>query len=401
VVEEWRQELARRAGVEPDYVDRLTAIGILRSDKGEGHLAADARKVRWVHGLELAGVPLDGMGAAVRSGALSFSFLEANAFDRFGGLSPTTFRQLSERTGIPLELLTVVREALGFAEPRPDDAVRENELSVVPVIELQLSVGFRPVVIERWLRACGDSLRRIAETETEWYRSEVVQPLLDTGMHEGEVLTEQADLGSRMAPLTEQALLAIYHGQQEHAWSKSFVEEVEAALEGAGLHTRLHRPPAVCFLDITGFTRLTEERGDEAAADLAARLATLVRRASQEHGGQPVKWLGDGVMFYFPDPGASVVAALDMSEGMARHALPPAHVGIHAGPVVIHLGDYFGRTVNVAARIADYARPDEVLVSQEVVEATTGKPVEFSEVGPVELKGVSGTVRLHAAHRVA
>jgi adenylate cyclase len=106
-------------------------------------------------------------------------------------------------------------------------------------------------------------------------------------------------------------------------------------------------------------------------------------------------------MFYFPDPGASVVAALAMSEEMETHALPPAHVGIHAGPVVIHLGDYFGRTVNVAARIADYARPGEVLVSQEVVEAAAGKPVEFSEIGPVELKGVSGTVRLHAAHRVA
>ncbi|HEX2404690.1 MAG TPA: hypothetical protein VHM29_08305 [Acidimicrobiia bacterium] len=153
-----------------------------------------------MRGLELAGVPLDGIGAAVRSGALSFSFLEANAFDRFGGLSPTTFRDLSAHTGIPLELLTVVREALGFAEPQAEDAVREDELSVVPVIELQLSVGFRPVVIERWLRACGDSLRRIAETETEWYRTEVVQPLLDTGMNQGEVLTEQADLGSRLAP---------------------------------------------------------------------------------------------------------------------------------------------------------------------------------------------------------
>ena len=87
-----------------------------------------------------------------------------------------------------------------------------------------------------------------------------------------------------------------------------------------------------------------------------------------------MKWLGDGVMFYFPDPGAGVVAALDMSEGMEMHALPPAHVGIHAGPVVLHQGDYFGRTVNVAARIADYARPSEVLVSQEVVDAVSGSP---------------------------
>jgi adenylate cyclase len=157
----------------------------------------------------------------------------------------------------------------------------------------------------------------------------------------------------------------------------------------------------MCFLDITGYTRLTEERGDEAAADLAATLATLVRRSSQEHGGQPVKWLGDGVMFYFGDPGQGVLAALDMMEGVATHALPPAHVGIHAGPVVFQEGDYFGRTVNIAARIADYARPGEVLVSQEVVDAADGTGVTFTEIGPVELKGVSGTLRLHTARRGA
>jgi len=159
----------------------------------------------------------------------------------------------------------------------------------------------------------------------------------------------------------------------------------------------LHLPPAVCFLDIAGYTRPTEEGGDEAAADLAERLAILVRRCSQQHGGQPVKWLGDGVMFFFPDPGQGVVAALDMVEGVATEGLPPARVGIHAGPVVFQEGDYFGRTVNVAARIAEYARPGEVLVSQEVVDAAKGTPVTFTETGPVELKGVSGTLRLHSA----
>jgi adenylate cyclase len=155
----------------------------------------------------------------------------------------------------------------------------------------------------------------------------------------------------------------------------------------------------MCFVDITGYTRLTEERGDEAAADLAGRLATLVRRCSQEHGGQPVKWLGDGVMFYFPDPGQGVLAALDMVEGVAAENIPPAHVGIDAGRVVFQEGDYFGRTVNIAARIAEYARPGEVLVSQEVVDAADRTPVSFTEIGLVELKGVSGTLLLHTARR--
>jgi class 3 adenylate cyclase len=350
--------------------------------------------------LERAGVPLEGLAAAVRDGALSLSFMDVTAFDRFAGLSGTTFQQLSAQTGIPLELLMVVREAFGFAEPCPGDTVREDELSVVPTIQLQLATGFRPVVIER-LRVCGDSLRRIAETETGWWHSEVEMALLESGLTEGELLQAQADLGSQMAPLTDQALLAIYHGQQEHAWTQGLVEHVESALERAGLHSRLDHPPAMCFLDITGYTRLTEERGDQAAADLAARLAGLVRRSAQEHEGTPVKWLGDGVMFYFREPGDAVLAAVEMVEVVESHGLPPAHVGIHAGPVIFQDGDYFGRTVNLAARIAEYARPGEVLVSQEVVDAADAALVSFVEIGPVELKGVQGTLRLYTACRHA
>jgi adenylate cyclase len=392
-----RRELAQTAGVGTDYVGRLIELGIL--SLGERYSPGDVRRVRWVRNLERAGVPLDGMAAAVRDGKLSFSFLDSTAFDRFGGVSTTTFQELSDRTGVPLELLKVVRQAIGFAEPGPEDLVREDELSVVAAIERQVSGGFQPVVIERWLRVCGDSLRRIAETETDLWRTEVEEPLLEGGMSEAEMMEAQAEVGSYMAPLMEQAVWAIYHGQQEHAWSKGATENVEAALESAGLYSRLRRPPAMCFLDITGYTRLTEERGDEAAADLAGKLSALVQRSSQEHGGQPVKWLGDGVMFHFPDPGQGVLAALDMVEGVASEDLPPAHVGLHAGPVVFQEGDYFGRTVNLAARIAEYARPGEVLVTQEVVEEADGSPVTFSEIGPVELKGVSGSLRLHSARR--
>jgi adenylate cyclase len=225
--------------------------------------------------------------------------------------------------------------------------------------------------------------------------------LLASGMTEGEMLVAQADLGSQMTPLIDQALVAIYHGQQEHTWSQVFVEHVEGALEQAGLYRRMDRPPAMCFLDITGYTRLTEERGDAAAAELAGRLARLVRRSAQEHEGTPVKWLGDGVMFYFREPAAAVLAAVELVEVVGSQGLPPAHVGIHAGPVVFQDGDYFGRTVNLAARIAEYARPGEVLVSQEVLDAADRGPVTFTEIGPVELKGVPGTLRLHIARRSA
>jgi len=156
----------------------------------------------------------------------------------------------------------------------------------------------------------------------------------------------------------------------------------------------------MCFLDITGYTRLTAERGDKAAAELADQLGRLVRRASVRQGGRAVKWLGDGVMFWFRDPGAAVVAALEMSVGVTSAGLPPAHVGLHAGPVLAQDGDYFGQTVNIASRIADYARPGEVLVSQAVVDAAAAQAVTFTEIGPVDLKGVTGPMTLYAARQV-
>ena len=165
-------------------------------------------------------------------------------------------------------------------------------------------------------------------------------------------------------------------------------------LSKAGLHSRLERPPAVCFLDITGYTRLTQERGDDAAAELAATLARLVQRTSVQHGGKPIKWLGDGVMLYFRDPGPGVHAALEMVAGIADSGLPPAHVGLHAGPVLFQEGDYFGQTVNLSARIADYARPGEVLVSRAVAEAEQSSGVEYHEIGEVELKGVALPIHL-------
>lgn len=393
--------MAHQAGVDDAYVDRLVELGILTPPAPDRFSPGDVRRARWIHNFELAGVPLEDIATAVHDGALSFSFLDVSAFDRFTGLTDTSFQELSIETGIPWELLMVIREAFGHPEPRPEDFVRVDEMAVVSAVELQLARDFRPVVIEGWLRVYAESLRRIAETETDWYRTEVVMPLLESGMLEAEMLEVQAEFGSQISPRVEQALIAIYHGQQERTWTKSAVDTVEIALEKAGLRGRLQSQPAVSFLDLTGYTRLTEERGDEAAADLAAELRALVRRSSLEHGGESVKWLGDGVMFYFPAPADALLAAFDMVEVAADHGLPPARVGIHAGPVIFQEGDYFGRTVNIASRIADYARPGEVLVSQEVVDGSSELPVTFNEVGAVELKGVVGGVHLLTADRVS
>ena len=109
--------------------------------------------------------------------------------------------------------------------------------------------------------------------------------------------------------------------------------------------------------------------------------------------------LGDGVMFHFVNPAEAVTCCLEMVDEAPGQGLPPAHVGVHAGPVVFRDGDYFGRTVNVAARIAARAGPGEVVASEEAVAVASVDGVRFEEIGPVQLKGVGRPVNLFRAMR--
>jgi len=258
-------------------------------------------------------------------------------------------------------------------------------------------LGFDAVAIERLLRAEGDSLRRVAEAEAEWWRSQVSDPRLASG--QTGIGIAAVDVSAELNMAGQEALLAIWNAQQAQTWTANIIGGFEYLLAREGVYQPLDRPPAICFLDVTGYTRLTQERGDHAAADLAESLSKIVKRSSADHAGRPVKWLGDGVMFYFRDPGNGVLAALEMVDGVVAAGLPPAHVGLHAGPVVMQEGDYYGQTVNVASRIAEYARPGEVLVSEAVVQAAGASGLAFDDIGNVELKGVSGVVRLAAARR--
>src|SRR5207244_7450268 len=123
--------------------------------------------------------------------------------------------------------------------------------------------------------------------------------------------------------------------------------------------------------------------------------AAMAQRTSAMHGGKPVKWLGDGVMLYFDHPLGAVRMALQMvDEGPSLH-LPAIHAGVSAGPVVFQGGDYYGRTVNLAARVAAQAAPGEVLATDEVADHSAGSDIRFQPIGAVELKGFVRPVALH------
>lgn len=203
-----RQEAAERAGISVEDLNLFVEQGMLAPADPDRLSAGDVRKAGLLHNLLAAGIPMDGLAAAFRSGAMSLDFMDSPEYERFSSLSDVTFQELSRRTGIPVQLLMVIREAVGGSQPSPEDRVRDNELTIIPFIELQLKEKFRPIAIERLLRGHGDSLRRMAEQEGDWWRSEVILPRLQAGMTGDDV--SNVDFSERMAVLAEEARRAIH-----------------------------------------------------------------------------------------------------------------------------------------------------------------------------------------------
>jgi class 3 adenylate cyclase len=393
--------LADLAGVTEAEVARLVEFGILVPRDGtDPFLETDVQKVRLAAACEQAGLPMEGIAAAIQAGRLSFAFLEAAPFRRWAVRSTLTYRQVSQETGVPLDTLGAVLESMGFAQMGPDEPMREDELEVVPLLQLGLSSGtFDLAWLTRLGRAHADSLRLLATAWTEAYQARFEGPALESGADQRTAMERAAQLGGDFLPLGDPALLGIYRRQQELAWTEHLVERIENELEAAGMLGRPGRVPAMSFLDLVGYTHLTEQQGDAAAAALAESLAVLVDRSSREHGGVPVKWLGDGVMIHHREPAGAVLSALELVAQLPEAGLPPAHVGVAAGPVVAQGGDYFGRTVNLAARIAAHASAGQVLVSGSVAESAPPQGVRFVEQGELPLKGFAHPVRLLEACR--
>ena len=177
-------------------------------------------------------------------------------------------------------------------------------------------------------------------------------------------------------------------------------DHVETALEEAGVRQRPARGvEAVAFADLSGYTRLTEEAGDKEAARVSLALAQLVNEVAANHRGDVVKMLGDGVHFHFRDPADAVRASLEIVDVVGPRGLPPAHVGVNAGPMIYDEGDYFGRTVNIAARIASQASENRVFAGEDLVRNVEPQGFQLREVGRFDLKGVAQPVTLYEAVR--
>ena len=389
-------DLAGLAEVTEAEIGRMVDLGVLVPREGPAPFrATDTQKVRLAIACERAGLPMDAIAEVIRAGRLSFAFMEATPYHRFALPSTRTFRQVSRDTGIPLETLRGTLESMGFTWTSADETIREDELEVLPLIRLAISSG---LLDQAWVtrvgRAYAEGMRLAAKVENEAYGARFEEPVLASGLGQRQAMERASEIAGEFIPLADRALMAVYRRQQELIWTEHQVENIEAALEEAGAIPRPERVPAMCFLDLAGYTRLTEERGDQAAAELATTLAVLVERLARVQGGTPVKWLGDGVMLHFREPAGAVVSALDMVRRVPEAGLPQAHVGVAAGPVVVQGGDYFGRTVNLASRLAARAQAGQVLVTGAVAEAPAPDGVVYNDLGALRLKGFSAPVRV-------
>jgi class 3 adenylate cyclase len=392
------QELAELAACSLDDVERLADLGLLGPREDDGLFpSSDVHVIRLMAAFEESGISLDDVARGVTGGELSFPL---GLFLPEPAPMAGTYAELAERLGRSPELLRRLSSELGLPPPA-DDRVRDEDAEVLALLVTTLDLADEDD-LSRFARLYGGSVQRMVVAGLQFFDRAVQQRVGAFGLPSDERDRLVYERAAGYTRLVSEIVPWLQRRHRERSVLEYLVAVTEGFMEERGIRPPQPRqPPAIAFLDLTGYTALAEEQGDEAAAELAASLASLVQEAALAHRGRPVKWLGDGVMFHFADPGGAILTGLELVEQTEREMSVPARVGINAGAVIAQEGDYFGRTVNVAARIADYAGPHEVLVSEEARRSAGVGAIEFELVGDVPLKGVSEAVRLHRAMRVA
>lgn len=351
-------ELAARVGVSPERIERLAEVGALVPDGDGRYDPADVHRVRLLNAFEEAGVPLDALLAATRAGRISLRY--------YGELHPAP-RPVSNRTYAEFaasiesgrEHLTRLFGAFGLAEPEPDARLTtDDEVLITELLDVVVATG-APDLGLRAVRLFGENARRSADGALGVYADAVGRTGEDvSGLpidDQFERLLRPWARFARQAPALG-GWLATKH--LSRAIDEYSVMSTEQILEDEGLLAeRAGRPPAVAFVDLTGFTRMTEEMGDEAAAAVALRLGEIAADVVERFRGRVVKLLGDGVLIRFGDAGSAIDASLALLAALPAAGLPNGHAGVASGSLIARDGDVFGRTVNLAARIAD-AAPD-------------------------------------------
>jgi class 3 adenylate cyclase/YHS domain-containing protein len=152
----------------------------------------------------------------------------------------------------------------------------------------------------------------------------------------------------------------------------------------------------VAFVDLAGFSAITDVYGDVSAIAVLGRFEELVRQALGGLG-PPIKWIGDEAMFGFPDPATALqVLGRLLPACRSEPRIPLTRTGLNHGPVLRRSNDLFGSTVNIAARIAAFASPGQLLATQAVAQIAMASGIVAREIGNVALRSIADHVPLYS-----
>ena len=381
-------EAARIAGVAPSTLQRWARMGVIPVKRGQWTTAA-AAQARVVGRMRERGHSLAELRRAVREGRLAFGYVE----DLLPGRARVLTReQAAEHAGLEDALIERLMALLG-TPTAIEGTLNEQDAVAMEQIAAVLRAGFPLVALLQLIRVYAQSIRKIAEAEVRLFHLYVHEPLIRQGVDALEMAEEMEGLARELLPLTSPLMEYIHQRYLRFYIEQDVVGHMEVELGGHRQLGRVHM--AFCFVDLTGFTRYTEEEGDEEAFDLVERFVETVE-ATLPAEATIVKTIGDEVMIVSPDPGTLTEWAVGFLELFQER--PQPRVGVHYGRAVYRDGDYFGTEVNLAHRVVARALAGEVMVTTAVVDAI-GKPdyLSFDPIGEVDLKGFPAPVELFVA----
>ncbi|HEX8082885.1 MAG TPA: adenylate/guanylate cyclase domain-containing protein [Solirubrobacteraceae bacterium] len=380
-------EVARRAGVTPPTLKRWAESGVIPGYDGEWTPAAAAH-ARIVARLRERGHSLNAIRAAGAAGRLAFAYTE-DLFPREAG--PYSLDDAVRETGLEPALIERIYGAAGFSSAQLE-RLNDDDLQLLRYIAAVLAAGFPLVAFLQLVRVYGQALAQIADAEVRLFHLYVHEPLMRDGVPGMEMAEEMEGLARELLPLASPIMDAMHQRFLAHFVEQDVVGHMEMDLEGALDLGRLR--VVIAFADLAGYTRLTEELGDELAVDAVERFVEAVENTLPDDA-RIVKTIGDEVMIVGSDAGGLVDWAVGF-QALVRDERPLPRIGMHFGEVVYRDGDYFGREVNLSARVVARAAGGEVLVTRPVVGAA-GNHLDFELIGEVKLKGFSEMTELFLA----
>jgi adenylate cyclase len=381
-------QAAREAGVSPATLKRWGEAGVIPRYRGRWTTAAAAH-ARIVARLRDEGHSLDEIKRAGEDGRLAFGYVEDLFPARRGTL---TLDEAAERTGLEPALIERIWRGLGFPAWRLDN-LDDTDLQALEFMAAVLAAGFPLVAFLQALHVYGQSMRQVADAEARLFRIYVHEPLIRDGVPGPQMADELAGLIGDLLPLATPLLLYLHQNFLTDAVEQDVIANMESQLEELGEEPLGVLRVAIAFADLAGFVRFTEEQGEHEALDLLEAFIVSVED-SLPAAARVVKNIGDGVMIVGTDPVALTDWAIAFQEEFEERSRP--RIGIHFGRTLYRDGDYYGRNVNLAARVTARAHPGEVLVTDSV-RAAAGSLLAFRAIGDVQLKGFAGPTELYSA----